>query len=248
MRRLLAALLAGVAMAAGAAEVKVLVAGALKPLVVALAPDFERATGHRVVVETATAGALAQRAAAGEAVDVLVVTQAGIDTLLPSGRLAAGSAVPLARVGIGVAVKAGTTVPDIHDVAALRRALLEARAVALIDPTAGGSSGIYLAGLFERMGIADEMRRKAVLVPGGLTGAKLVSGEADLALQQMSELLVVPGVTVVGPLPAQVQNWTRYTGAVSAAARDAAAARALLERLSGPAAAAWMSGKGLEPP
>jgi molybdate transport system substrate-binding protein len=227
-------------------DLKVLTAGALEPLVAAVAAQIGRDTGRRIVVETGTAGALGKRAAAGEAFDAIVVTQAGIDQLMKSGKVAPGSAIPLARVGIGVAVKAGTPPPDIHDIAALRRTLLDARAVALIDPAAGGSSGIYLAGLFERMGIAGAMQRKAVLVPGGLTGAKLVSGEADLALQQITELHAVPGTTVVGPLPAEVQNYTVYTGAVSAGSGDAGAATALLERVRD--ARARMGGKGLDAP
>src|SRR5947208_14562308 len=109
-------LMVGVCLSAGAAEIKVLTAGALKPLVMALAPEFERATGHRVLVESDTAGALAKRVAAGEAVDVLIVTQAGVDPLLQAGRLASGSATPLARVGIGVAVKTGAPRPDLHGV------------------------------------------------------------------------------------------------------------------------------------
>ena len=255
MSRFFLAWLAAVSLSAGAAEIKVLTAGALKPLVTALAPEIERATGHRIVVESDTAGALTKRVAAGEAVDVLVVTKGGVDELLPAieelitkGRVAAGSRADLAKVGIGVVVKSGTPRPDIISVDAFKKTLIAAKSVAYIDPQAGGSSGIYLARLFERMGIAEDIRRKAVLVPGGLTAQKLVSGEADIALQQMSELMVVPGATVVGPIPAEVQNYTVYVGAVGASARDAVAARAVLAALAGASATAWMAGKGLEPP
>jgi molybdate transport system substrate-binding protein len=241
-----AALLAAVPVFA--ADLKVLSAGALKPLVLAMAPAFERETGHRLVVDGDTAGALARRVQAGEAFDVLIVTRAGIDQLAQAGKVAADSAVSLARIGIGVAVKRGAPMPDVSTLAGFKKALLDARAVAYIDPAAGGSSGIYLAGLFGKLGIADEMARKAVLVPGGLVAQRLVSGDVDLALQQMSELLVVPGAVVAGPIPAEVQNDTVYAGGVSATSRDAAAAKAFLAAMTGPAARAQWDERGMRAP
>jgi molybdate transport system substrate-binding protein len=236
------------AVAAGAAEIKVLTAGALKPVVMAFAPDVERDTGHRVRVETDTAGALARRVREGEAFDLLIVTSAIADELTAAGKVEPGSALPLARVGIGVAVKQGAPLPDLADVDSFRKALLDARAVAYIDPRAGGSSGIYLSRLFERLGIAADIGRKAVLVPGGLVGQRLLSGEADLALQQMSELLVVPGISVVGPVPAAVQNYTVYAGVIASAAANAAGAKAFLATLGGPGARSLLKTKGMESP
>jgi molybdate transport system substrate-binding protein len=151
-------------------------------------------------------------------------------------------------VAIGVAVRQGTPLPDIASVAAFQRALLSARAVATIDPAAGGSSGIYLWQLFEKMGIAAQLKPKAVLVPGGLVAQRLLNGEADLAIHQISEILAVPGATLVGPLPAEIQNYTVYAGAVSAKARDAAASQAFLATLAGPAAAGVLKDKGMEAP
>jgi molybdate transport system substrate-binding protein len=236
------------AVAAGAAEIKVLTAGAFKPVVMAFAPDVERDTGDRVRVETDTAGGLARRVRDGEAFDLLIVTPAIADQLTAAGKVEAGSVLPLARVGIGVAVKQGAPLPDLADVASFRKALLDARAVAYIDPRAGGSSGIYLSRLFERLGIAADIARKAVLVPGGLAGQRLLSGEADIALQQMSELLVVPGISVVGPVPAAVQNYTVYAGAIGSAAAHAAGAKALLAALSGPGARSLLKAQGMELP
>ena len=132
--------------------------------------------------------------------------------------------------------------------AAFQQALLAARGVATIDPAAGGSSGIYLWQLFEKMGIAAQLKPKAVLVPGGLVAQRLLNGEADLAIHQISEILAVPGATLVGPLPAEIQNYTVYAGAVAAKARDAAAAQALLATLAGPAAAQVLKDKGMEMP
>ena len=241
------ALLAG-ANHAGAAEIKVLTAGAFKPVLVALAPAFEQHSGHRVVVDNDTAGALVRRINGGEPFDLVLATPAALQQLSRSGRLAAGERPPLARVAIGVAVKQGAPQPDISSVQAFRQAVLAARAVAYIDPAAGGSSGVYLAVLFERLGLADAVRPKAVLVPGGLVAQRLLTGEADLAIHQISEILAVPGAVLVGPLPDDIQLHTEYTGAVGGAARDAAAARALLDWLRGPQVLAVLKDKGMLPP
>ena len=231
-----------------AAEIKVLSAGAFKPVVVALVPEFEKQTGHKVIVENDTAGGLARRIAGGEAFALVVVPPGGIEPLVKAGKVVDGSAVRLARVAIGVAVKKGAPAPDISSVAAFQEALLKARAVAYIDPAAGGSSGIYLSELFGKLGIADRIRPKAVLVPGGLVAERLVNDQADIALHQISEILAVPGATLVGPIPREIQNYTVYAGALGTGARDVAAARALLAALKGPGAEAILKDKGMEPP
>ncbi len=237
-----------IASPAAAAEIKVLSAGAYKAVVVALAPEFEQRTGHRIVVDNDTAGALAKRIEGGEAYDLVVVTPAVVTQLAKAGKAAAGAPTPLARVAIGVAVKEGAPKPDIGSVAAFQKALLDAKSVAYIDPAAGGSSGIYLGKLFETMGIADRIKPKAVLVPGGLVATRVVSGEAELAIHQISEILAVPGAVLVGPIPAEIQNYTPYAGALSAAPRDAVAAQAFLDVLAGPQAAAVLQAKGMEKP
>ena len=234
--------------AAGAAELKVLTAGAFKPVVAALAPVFEGQTGHTVRIENDTAGALARRIGNGEAFDVVVLTPAAMEPLEQAGRVARGSSVRLARVAIGVAVKQGAPRPDIATESDFRQALLAARAVAYIDPAAGGSSGIYLTQLFQRMGIAAQIAPKAVLVPGGLVAQRLVSGEADLALHQISEILAVPGVTLVGPIPAEVQNYTVYAGGISSNTQEMQAAQAFLNLLAGERAKAVLKDKGMEAP
>lgn len=233
---------------APAAEIKVLSAGAYKPVVVALAPEFEKRTGHALVIDNDTAGALVKRITGGEAFDLVVLPPAGMEQLTSAGKVTAGSTARLARVAIGVAVKQGAPAPDIGSVAAFRDALLAARAVAYIDPAAGGSSGIYLTQLFDKMGIAAQIKPKAVLVPGGLVAQRVVSGEADLAIHQISEILAVPGATLVGPIPAEVQNYTVYAGGVGAAARDPAAARALLTWLGSAAAGDVLKSKGMDAP
>ena len=248
MRVFLIGLLALTAIApAAAADLKLLTAGAFKSVALELVPEFEKKTGHKVTIENDTAGGVARRVGGGEYVDVVVMPPAAMGPLLGS-RLVESSAKPLARVGIGVAIKQGAPVPDISTVDAFKQSLLKARAIAYTDPASGGTAGIYLAKLFEKMGIAAELKPKSVLVKGGLAAEKIVSGEADIALQPASELLAVPGVALVGPIPLEVQSYIIYAGAVSAGARDQAAADALLRALWGPDKAALLKKKGMELP
>ena len=232
---------------AAAAELRLLTAGAYKGVALRLVADFEKRTGHTVKVENDTAGGVARRAEAGEAFDVFVLPPARLGPLLGS-RLLDGSARPLARSGIGVAVRAGSPLPDLSSVEAWKQAVLAAPRIAYIDPAAGGTSGIYLAQLFERLGMAEALKDRSVLVKGGLVAERVASGEATLAMQQISELLAVPGVVVAGPLPAEVQSYTVYAGAVGAATPQRAAAEALLAALADPANAAVLKTFGLDPP
>ena len=246
-------LLAGLALCASAPwaraeQIKVLTAGAFKPVVMALAPAFERRSGHQLQVENDTAGALARRIVSGEAFDLVVLTEPALRSLARDGKVLPTAPVPLARVAIGVAVPQGAPAPDISSVESFQRALLAARAVAYIDPAAGGSSGIYLTQLFDRLGISEQVKAKAVLVPGGLVAQRLVSGEADLAIHQISEILAVPGARLVGPLPPPIQRYTVYAGAVSAASPSQGAARAFLDMLSSEDARALLKDKGMESP
>lgn len=230
-----------------AADLKLLTAGAYKPAALELLAEFEKKTGHKVSVETGTAGALQKRVADGEYFDVVVIPPLAMGPLLGS-RLDESSAKPLARAGIGIAVKQGTPLPDLSGVDSFKKALLDARAVAYVDPAAGGSSGIYLSRLFEKMGIADQIKGKAVLVPGGLVAERLVDGKADLALQQSSELMSVPGVQFAGPIPLDVQNYTLYSGAISVASGNRAAADALMLALADPGNVPLLKKKGLDGP
>jgi len=248
MRELLALLSLAVAAAASAADIKVLTAGAFKPVIVAEVAAFERETGHRLIVENDTAGALLRRIKAGEAFDLVVLTQAGAQELDGAGLVVAGSGTPVAKVGIGLAVAQGAPKPDIASAEGFKQALLAARSVAMIDPGAGGSSGIYLARLFERWGIAERIRSKAILVPGGLTGTRIASGQADVAVQQMSELVGIPGVVLVGPLPPDIQNYTVYSAAIGARAVDRAAVAQLLAVLQSPRVRAALPARGIEAP
>jgi molybdate transport system substrate-binding protein len=233
--------------AGSAAELKILTAGAFKQVVVAVVPEFEKA-GHKVVVENDTVGALTKRIEGGEAFDVAVLTPAAVDNLTQKGKLADGSKTVLARVGVGVMVKAGAPAPDISTVEAFKRALINAKSVAYIDPASGGSSGIYVAGLLDKLGIANDVKPKAKLKQGGYVADLIKSGEAEIGIHQISEIVPVKEVTLVGPLPAEIQNYTTYAAGVSATAKDGEAAKALIKVLAGPSAAAVLKEKGMDRP
>jgi len=238
--------LAGLA-PASAAEIKVLTAGAFKQVVLALVPDFEKQTGHKVIVDNGTAGALKKRIEGGEAFDVAVITPAVVDELTANGKIAAGSRVQLASVGVGVVVKEGAPQPDVSTVEKFRQALLAAKSVAYIDPASGGSSGIYIDKLLVKLGIADQIRPKAKLKMGGHVADLIVNGEAELGIHQISEIVPVTGAVLVGPLPKEIQNTTTYAAGLSAAPKDKAAAEELIKMFAGPAAAAVLKSKGMEP-
>lgn len=239
--------LAFAASAAHADQIKVLTTGAFKQVVLAFVPQFEAQTGHKVTVENDTAGALVKRLDGGETFDVLVLTPGPLKQYADKGRVIPASQTTLARVGIGIAVKNGAPLPEVKTVEQFKQALLAAKKVAYIDPAAGGSSGIYLTGLFQKMGITEQIWPKAVLVPGGLVATRLVSGEADLAIHQVSEILPVAGVTLVAMLPDEIQNFTVYAGAVSAAPGTSATARAFLSLMAGAGAAETIRAKGMLP-
>ena len=249
MRLLLVALSAFAAFAgsAAAADLKLLTAGAYKPAAIEIVAAFESKTGHKVTIENDTAGGLAKRVAAGEYFDIVVMPPLVLGPFM-GNRVDESSAKELARAGIGVGVKQGAPAPDISDVEPFKKALLSARSIAYIDPASGGSSGIYLAKLFEKMGIAPQLQPKTVLVKGGLVAEKLVSGEAEIGLQQASELMVVPGAVLVGPIPLDLQNYTIYSGAVSTGSRNRAAADQLMLALSDPGNESILKKKGLTQP
>ncbi|WDZ95060.1 substrate-binding domain-containing protein [Herbaspirillum sp. WKF16] len=246
---LAASLLIAATLQAGARadDLKILAAGAIAPVVRAVAADFEQRSGVHVTVENATAGVMDKRIRGGEAFDAAVVPDGVLDKLGRDRYVQPGSARPIARVGIGVAVKEGAPAPAIATVAQFRRALLDAPSVALIDPQAGGSSGIYLEWLFYKLGIAAQMRAKQVLVPGGLVAQKLVDGSAALALHQESEILQVKGARLVGPLPAPIQSYTTYAGAIGSHAAAPAAAHAFLTLFAAAPAREEMQRHGMTP-
>jgi molybdate transport system substrate-binding protein len=232
---------------ASAAELKVLTAGAMKAVVLELLPEFEK-QGHKIVLDNGTAGALEKRIEGGEAVDVAIITPAVLDRLIEKGKIATGTRTNLARVGVGVVVKEGAPKPDIGNVEAFKTALLNAKTVAYTDPSGGASSGIYVRGMIEKLGLTDALKSKTKLKQGGYVADLIASGDAELGLHQISEILPVKGTVLVGPLPAELQNYTTYAVGLGAGAKDVAAAKALIELLRGPAAAEVLRQKGMERP
>jgi molybdate transport system substrate-binding protein len=232
---------------AAAVEIKVLTAGAFKQVLLALVPEFEKQTGHKVIVENDTVGALTKRIEGGEVFDLAVLTPGAVNDLAGKGKFVAGSRQNLARVGVGVVVKDGTPKPDISSVDAFKKSLLAAKSVAYIDPAAGGSSGIYVSGLLDKLGIGAEVKAKAKLIHGGAVADHIAKGEAEVGIHQISEILPVKGIVLVGPLPSEIQNYTVYAAGLGANAKQAEAAKAFINALSGPAAADVLKSKGMEP-
>ena len=178
---------------------------------------------------------------------MVIAPPGALAAMLAKGKLAQGSQQDLARTGIGVMVKEGAPKPDVGSVEAFKAALLGAKSIAYIDPASGGSSGIYLAGLFDKMGIGEALKPKTKLKRGGYVADLIAAGEAELGMHQISEILPAKGVTFVGPLPAEVQTFTTYSSALSAQPREADAAKALLAAFASPRAAGLLKAMGMEP-
>jgi molybdate transport system substrate-binding protein len=233
---------------AKAADVNAISGGAFKQVLTALVAQYEKESGNKVNVTYQTVGQHLKLIAGGqETFDVAVLTPEAIDGLIREGKVVPGSRADLAKTGVGVVVKAGAPLPDISTVEAFKRTLLAAKSVAYIDPAAGGSSGIYVAKLLERLGIAKEVNAKAVLVHGGEVASHIADGEAEIGIHQISEILRVKGATLVGPLPAEIQNFTVYSAGLGAAAKDRAAAAGMIQFLSGSHALPIIKAKGMEP-
>lgn len=209
-----------------------------------LSSAFATATGIHVDADFAPTLALLKRMRAGEAADLVILTREGLDEMIGEGRVIADSVADLARSYVGLAVRAGQPHPDIANEAALRETLLAARSVAY---SRLGASGVYFAQLIVRMGIASEINAKATIVEQGFTAERLVSGEADLAVQQISELKQVEGIEVIGPVPHQLQTPAVFSAGRMVDAKQAEAAKALLRYLASPEVVPVLRQSGLEP-
>jgi molybdate transport system substrate-binding protein len=206
-----------------------------------LLPGFERASGHQATNTWVPSVQMMHRLKGGELTDIVILSAAALDELVTAGIVA--ERFDLAKSGVGAAVRAGAPKPDISSGDALKRAVLAAKSVVYST----GPSGIYLSGLFQRMGIAAEIKPKVRQVQGEPAGAVVARGEAELGFQQMSELLPVAGIDLIGPLPPDVQQITVFSAGLHARASERAAARALIEFLRTPAAAPVIRKNGMEP-
>lgn len=230
-------------------EIRVMSSGAFADAYLQLVPQFERTSGHTVITVTTASGtgadSIANRVQRGEAVDVVIIAAAAIDDLIKAAKVLAGSRVDLARSSIGMAVRAGAPKPDISSVDALKRTLLAATSIAY----SGAVSGIYVSTeLFQRLGVADQLLAKGRRIDGERVAAVVARGEAEIGFQQISELLSVPGIDYVGPLPPEVQRVTVFAAGVVTASAHPDAARSLIKYLSSPEAAVTLTKSGLESP
>ena len=237
-------LLPSTKMTACAADITVLASNGVKAAVVELIPQFENETGHKLKFTWGASNLLTKQVESGEAFDVVIVTPSLIKGLVQQGKVVDGSAVNLARVGLGVAVKQGAPKPDISTVEAFKSTMLNAKAIAY---TTAGQSGLHFNSVTEKLGIADQVKAKGKTIPGGAAAEFIVKGEADTAVQLIPELASVPGVEVVGPFPAELQNYIVLTGGVGTNAKDKVAAQALIKYLTTPAAISVIKAKGMEP-
>jgi molybdate transport system substrate-binding protein len=224
--------------------IRVLSTLALKGAVHGLASQYQAAGGMRIDADFAPTLALLERLRSGESTDVVILTREGLEEVAREGRVVAESCVDLARSWVGIAVKAGARHPDISTEATLRTALLGARSVAY---SRLGASGILFAKLIERLGIASDINGRAVIIPQGFTAEKLVTGEADLAVQQISELKQIEGIEVVGPIPRELQTPAVFSAGRMAATNKPDEADRLLRFLASPEVAPALRASGLEP-
>lgn len=229
--------------AAGPSAIEVLTSHSSFSVLDALAPAFEQATGQQVAVEADSAKTMLARIQGGEAADVVVLGKSAVEELAKLGIVATGSPRPFARARVGIAVRAGAPRPDISSVEAFKRAMLNAKSIA---HTVHGASGMYVPVMLERLGIAKQMRPKTVTRPGGYIARVVASGEAEIAIQQIVELLAVPGVDLVGPLPDEIQKVFETAAGIFTASKQTAAAEELLRFLLAPATAGVFKEKGLE--
>jgi len=230
-----------------AAEVKALITTAMKVATDELLPPFERATGHKVIVSYDPSGRLSKRLREGEFADMILVASPEIDKLIGEGHVV-GNRIDISRTGIGIAVKKGAPKPDVSTPEALKRALLDARSIGYTNPAGGGLTAAPIIAMIEKFGIAAKMAPKTKLAAGGPTGrvsTLVASGEAEIGMQMVSELLSNPELEVIGMLPPELQLITVYSAGITANAKEPDAARALVRFLATPEAAVVYKAKGL---
>jgi molybdate transport system substrate-binding protein len=222
----------------------------LQPAVRELLLKFEESSGHKVTATYQTAGALTDRIQKGDAVDVAIVSAPQIDELEKAGKVAAGSRVDIAKIGIGAFMRKGAAKPGISSVDAFKRSMLAAKSIAYPDPAIGAAASVYLAGLLDRLGIAAELAPKTKFLSAPPTGGPLYENVAnsavDIGFNQISEVWVQPNVDFIGPLPLEIQSYTLFAAGVGAGSKEVSAGQPLISYLSSTAAQNSMQSKGFE--
>src|SRR5712671_3770651 len=219
-----------------AADLVVLSAGPLRSAMSELLPLFEKSSGHKVTIEYATVEPLVDRVSKETVADVVIVTKQPISSLQHEGKIISGSDRDIAKVGMGVEVRRGALKPDISSVESFKRTMLAARSIAYIDPTTA-PGGAYLASLFERIGIASDLRGKTKFYGPSGTEAAVAAGEVEIGLSQVTIIAATPGLELVGPLPAEIQNFLQFTAGILVSSKQPNAAKVLIEFLYSPTAA-----------
>jgi len=241
-------MLAATAAPSLSAEIHVFTSGAPAAVEKDVATDFSRATGHQVTVTVGNLTAVQEKLSAGENPDVVIFTSPAIAALEKAGKVVAGSQLDLARVGIGITVREGAPLPDISSVEAIRKLLLNARSIVHPDPAGGGFTGAHIARMIEKMGIGDAVKPKLTLafaINGGV--AAVANGDAEIGIFNISEILPVKGVKLVGPLPAELQNYINFSGAVYSSSASPEQAKSFLQHLSDATARPAWTKWGFEP-
>ncbi len=234
---------------ATAAEVRVMISGGLSAAYNTLVPEFERATGNKVVTAYGpsmgtTVNAIPVRLERGEPADVLIMVGYALDDLAKNGKVIADSRVELVKSGIGIAVKAGAPHPDISSAETIKRVLLAAKSIAYSD----SASGVYVStAMFQKLGIAEEMKNKARKIPATPVGEIVAHGDAEIGFQQISELKPVQGIDIVGPLPEELQQFTVFSAGIATVSKEPDAGKALIKFLASPAARDEIVKSGMEP-
>ena len=229
-----------------AAEIKLLGPFAFRAFLPEFVPQFEKSSGHKVTVDYATLGATTKRLTDGEAMDVATVSPEQSEDLQKQGKLLAGSGVEIARVGYTVFVKKGTPKPDVGSVDALKRTLLAATSIALGDPAGGGGSGVYLAGLMQRLELAADLKAKTKLFPSGTEVAEAVAkGNTEIGIGIASDAAIVPGLDAI-PLPTGAQSYSSYVAGISSGSKQVDASKALIVFLTSPPIKQALTTNGFE--
>ncbi len=227
-----------------AAELKVLASGAVKEAYGEIIPQFEKASGHKVSITWAGTVDIKKKVAAGEAYDVVIIASNEMDAFVKDGKIAAGTKVDLVKSAVGVAIKPGTPKPDLSNGDGLKKALLAAKSVGYST----GPSGAYLVTLFDKMGIADQVKAKSKITTPGVPVAGLIrSGDAEIGFQQVSELIHEPGIEFLGPIPSDVQQITTFSGGIPAGSKETAAAKVLQSFLTAKERTDTLKKHGLSP-
>ena len=229
-----------------AAEIQVLSAGAMRSIVTDLGAAFEKETGHTLKLGFATVGVIKAKLAEATPIDVVIMTDEAMKDMSRQGAVAEGSWTAIGRTGIGVAVRDGAPKPDIGNPEALKQTLLATKSLVYVDPAQGGTSGIHFAGVLQRLGIAEAVKPKTTLVPGGYPAELVAKGDVEMVVHQISEIIPVKGVTLVGPLPKELQKTTVYAAGVTVPSKSKEPARAFVTYLARPDFKPKLAAAGLD--